>query len=285
MIKQFPRLFERMKLRRHSRTHIQENKKQSLQMSSAAIISIPPGAKIFVDDIDRGVTSSAIISDIDSSTTHTLKLVLDGHEDYIDNFFTVTDGYVETYYIFPIPISHSTQIGNLSITSSFVNTEFMAMTTSTGIETFIDGIAPTTFNDIPSGIYGYETYSAGPPESSSMGSFEILSGRTTYLDLSLGPIDPGMAGTLIESIPPGADIYVDGSSINAKTAFFRGFTPENHTYELRMPEYQTKTGSFTPVLNMPTIISDVLQPISDSGSVIMVAGAVVLGLTVISGTK
>ncbi len=294
--KLFPKLYPKIKLRTRSRIHIQnvykQNNKQnnrqlslqnlSLQTGSAAIISIPPGAKIFIDDIDTGIKSSAIISDIDSLSTHTLKLTLDGYEDYIDDTFEVSDGSIDAYYALLIPTPYSTQTGNLNITGSLSNTEFGAVTMSTGIETSIDGITPTTFSDIPAGIYAYEASSAGPPESVSMGIFEVLPGRTTNFNISLGPIDPSMAFTLIESIPIGADIYVDGYPLGAKTSFFRGFTTENHTYELRKPGYQTKTGSFLPVIDIPNIVSETLQPTSDSGSVILIAGAAVLGMIITS---
>ncbi len=287
MFTQQPKLFPKMKLRTRSRIHKQSNVnkqliikndigQRSLQTGSAAIISIPPGAKIYIDDVDTGVKSSAIISDIDSSTTHTLKLTLDGYEDYIDDNFTVSEEYIDSYYILPIQTPYSTQTGNLKITSSLDNTEFGAMTMSTGVETPINGIAPTTFNDIPAGIYGYEAYSLGPPELASMGSFEILPGRTTNFNIPLGPADSSMAFTLIESVPSGANIYVDGSYMNAETSFLRGFTTENHTYEIRKLGYQTKTGSFTPVLDIPNIVSETLQPASDSGSAALLAVAAVV---------
>lgn len=92
MTTKFPRLFERMKLRK--RIHMQNNKQSSLQTSGTAIISTPPSAEIFIDDTDTGIKSSAIISDIESVTTHTLKLVLDGYEDYTEvpqgDYSTVT---------------------------------------------------------------------------------------------------------------------------------------------------------------------------------------------------
>jgi hypothetical protein len=279
MTTQFPRLLERIKFGTPSITCDQNNKQLSLQTGSAVIISIPPGAEIFIDDIDTGIKSSAIISGITSSpTTHVLKLVLDGYEDYIDNTFTVPDGAISSYYILPIPTHLSTQTGNLNITSAIGNTEFGANTTSTGVDTPINGTAPATFSNIPAGIYGYEAHVAGPPEYASLGTFEILPGQTTNFDISLGPVDPTMAFVMIESIPMGADIYIDGAPIDAKTSFLRNYTIASHTYELRMPGYQTKTGSFTPVLDMPNIVSETLQKTSgDSGSLILVAGVAALG--------
>jgi hypothetical protein len=282
------KLFQRIKFRTPSNIHMQNNRQLSLQTGGAAIISIPPGAEIWIDDTDTGVKSSAIISDITSSpATHVLKLVLDGHEDYIDNAFTVPDGSIGSEYILPIPTPISTQTGNLNITSILSNTEFGAVTTSTGIETNITGTAPDTFPNIPAGIYGYEAYVTGPPEQASMGSFEILPGQTTNLNISLASTDPTLAMVLIESIPSGADIYIDGHSIGAKTSFLRSFTAENHTYELRKSGYQTKTGTFTPVIDIPNIVSETLQVSSqqasgDSGSMILVAGVAVLGLMMMS---
>jgi hypothetical protein len=288
---QHKKLFQRIKFGTSSNIHMQGNKQLSLQTGSSAVISIPPGAEIWIDGTDTGVKSSAIISDITSSPIeHILRLVLDGHEDYIDNTFTVPDGSIDSEYILPIPIPLSTQTGNLNITSILSNTEFGAVTTSTGVETNIYGTAPHTFSGISAGTYGYEAYVTGPPEYASMGSFEILPGLTTNLNISLGPTDPTVAMTLIESIPSGADIYIDGHSVNAKTSFLRGFTAESHTYELRKSGYQTKTGSFTPVIDIPNIVSEILQPAtqqagSDSGPIIMAAGVVALGLMMTSKTK
>jgi hypothetical protein len=282
------KLFQRIKFRTPTSTYAQNNKQLSLQTGGSAIISIPPGAEIFIDDNDTGIKSSAIISDITSSpATHVLKLVLDGHEDYIDNAFTVPDGSIDSEYILPIPSPLSTQTGSLNITSILSNTEFGAVTTSTGVETNIYGTAPDTFPNIPAGTYGYEAYVTGPPEYASMGSFEILPGQTTNLNISLASTDPTLAMVLIESIPSGADIYIDGHSIGAKTSFLRSFTVENHTYELRKFGYQNKTGSFIPVINYPNIVSETLEPSSqqasgDSGSMILVAGVAVLGLMMMS---
>lgn len=250
--------------------------------NSVAIISIPPGANVHIDGADIGVTSSAIIPDIDTSEQHTLELFLDGYENYIDNTFTVPSDHVGMEMVLLTPISHSSQTGNLNVTSNFIDTEFNAVTMSTGTEQSIGGTIPTTFNTISSGIYGYSAYKSTLPKSASMGSFEILPDKTTDLDVSLGPIDPGMALTVIESIPSGADIYIDGDLIGAKTSFMRNFTAEEHTYELRKPGYKTKKGSQILVACTPNIISEHLQPAEDAGSALMIAGTLTLGVMMMS---
>ena len=287
MTGKFQKLFQMTSLRRQVKPFMmgQSAQQNSLQTGSIAIMSIPPGARIFIDDTDTGVNSSAIIADIDSTTSHTLKLVLDGYQDYIDNALIVPDGSIGIYPIpiLMVPISPPTGTGNLNVTSIPDGVEFRITTMSTTPETEIIDVAPTTISDIPAGLYKYEAAISGPPDySDTMGTFEIVAGQTTDLSISLTLSDPALTPVLIESVPPGADIYIDGSLLSAKTSFLGNFNEDTHTYELRKPGYQTKTGSFTPVLDYPNIVSETLQHESGIGSIVLIAGVATIGAMIMS---
>lgn len=286
MAGQFQKLFRMTSLRRQVKPFMmgQSAQQNSLQTGSIAIMSIPPGARIFIDDNDTRVNSSAIVADIDSTTSHTLKLVLDGYQYYIDDALIVSDGSIDIYPpILMVPISPPTGTGNLNVTSIPDGVEFRVTTMSTTPETEIIDVAPTTISDIPAGLYKYEAAISGPPDySDTMGTFEIVAGQTTDLNISLTLYDPALTPVLIESIPPGADIYIDGSLLSAKTSFLGNFNEDTHTYELRKLGYQTKTGSFTPVLDIPNIVSETLQHESGIGTNILIAGVATIGIMMMS---
>lgn len=65
------------------------------EVGSAHIVSVPTGAKIFIDNIDFQQTTPAIISNI-SSGTHTYKLTYPGYTD-VDGILFIKTG--ETYEI------------------------------------------------------------------------------------------------------------------------------------------------------------------------------------------
>ncbi len=249
------------------------------------VLAIPPGARIYLDDIDTGVNASAIISDV-SINTHTIELKLPGYNDFTETF-TMTEP-EETRLISTImtPIVPPIGVGSLNVTSTPSNAEFYIYSET---EEIANGITPTLepITNIPTGIYGYEAGIAENGTSVAMGSVTIKAGETTNLHIPIPPYSPDNGIVAIESIPVGADIYIDGEPIDTKTSYMTLMSPGLHTYELRKPGYQSKSGDLTVVTgyDMPTIISETLLPVSDIGAVVMLAGAVAVGMMLVPKKK
>ena len=219
------------------------------------VMSIPPGARIYYDDVDIGINSSAIISNVTPNVPHNVRLVLPDYQEYIEQNITIIPGEVRILYIILTPITPPVEFGNLNVTSTPVDgVEF-------GLYTGEMDVTPVTLYDIPAGINAYESGLTG--YNGVMGSVIIRAGETTNLNIPLQLSDPNMGIVLIESIPMEANIYIDGLPIGAHTSFATLMSPGLHTYELRLFGYKSVIGEFTVVTgyNDPAIISVILETI------------------------
>jgi hypothetical protein len=239
----------------------------NIPLGSIAIISIPPGARIYIDNTDIGINSSALITDITPFVTHSIRLTLSGFEDFTDDIY-VSPGITSVTFAILTPLVPPIETGNLSVTSTPNGVSF-------GTETGHSGIAPQTISDITVGIHGYEAY-LDENYSYAVGTFEIKSGQTTNVHIPLVLMTPDMGYALIETIPLGADIYIDGNSIGTKSSFLATLPAGLHTYELILAGYKTETGNFSVTAGDQTItiISKVLEPQAQAGGAGMLFGIV-----------
>lgn len=239
------------------------------------VVSIPPGGRIYLDENDTGINSSAIIADIIPNTPHNVRITLSNYLDYESGSIIVSPDGTEFIFVVMTPIIPPTGVGNLNVTSIPDGVEFWLYTEESGI-------TPITLYDIPAGINAYEAYIEG--YNGAMGSVTIKSGMTTDLNIPLQPYTENMGVVIIESIPIGADIIIDDLSINTKTSFMTLMSPGPHTYELRLPGYQSKSGSFTVVTgyDTPAIISETLQPISGTGMATILLGSAAIGMMLVT---
>lgn len=251
----------------------------NLQTGKIIVLAIPPGARIYIDDVDTGVNASAMISDISISVPHTIKLTLSGYNDFEDEFTMTESGETMLISTIMIPTIPPVGTGSLNVTSTPSEAEFYIYSETDEIA---NEITPTLepITDIPAGIYAYGAGIAQNGVSEAMGSVIIKAGETTNLHIPLPSYSPDNGVIAIESIPIGANIYIDGETINTKTSYATMMAPGPHTYELRMSGYQNKSGEFIIVTgyDMPVIVSETLQPVSGTGTMVMLAGAVVLGM-------
>jgi hypothetical protein len=252
------------------------------------ILSIPPGPRIYLDDIDTGVNASAMISDIIPDIEHIVTLKLSGYTDYTSEPINIGSG--ETWLISTVmsPIVPPVGTGSLNVTSTPSGAEFFIFSETAEIA---NDITPTStpITNIPAGIYAYDAGISYNGTSGAMGSVIIKAGETTDLNIPLPDYSPDNGIIAIESIPVGADIYIDGEPINTKTSYATMMAPGPHTYELRLPGYITASGEFTVVTgyDIPTIVSVQLQPegAGESSGIVLVVGAAVLGMMALSKPK
>lgn len=235
-------------------------------------VSIPPGARIWYDGTDTGITTSAIISNVTPGVDHTIEFKLSGYAVYTDTI-NIASGETDGEFIVLEPSTFPTETGDLHVTSTPNGVSF-------GLYTGGTGTAETTLTGIPALVNAYEAGLTG--YSSALGSVIIKPGVITDLNIVLQPeiVNSGLA--IFETIPMGADIYIDGLLTGAKTSYATFLAPGSHTYELRLEGYPTITGDFVVVTGTdnPAIVSAVLR--SESSGIIMLAGVAVLGMMVLS---
>lgn len=250
----------------------------TLQTGNLAVISIPPGARIYIDNIPTDTYSSSIVANI-STGVHSIKLSLPGYIDYIDDT-TISDGETGMFLAIMEPVTPPTGTGTLDVTSAPTGVEFGLYRGLIGTET-----APVSISDIPAGINAYEADNV-VDYGMSLGSFVIEDGKTTNLHIPLFPEATEMGFVAIETIPIGAQIFIDGVDIGARTSYMTIIESGIHTYELRLPGYQTVKGEFTVVTSingfgMPTIISVTLNKESSIGAIVLI-GTAAIGMMLLS---
>ncbi len=238
------------------------------------VLTIPPGGRIYYDLIDTGMNASAIIADVASNISHNVKITLADYQDF-ETSIAIDPGQTGYIYTIMTPITPPVGIGNINVTSTPDGVAFELYTGE-------NGTAPTVISDIPAGINLYE---AGGLEGYNWaaGSFTIKDGKTIDLNIPLQLFTENMGLVVIESIPMGTDIYIDGSPIGTKTTFITMMSAGIHTYELRLNGYVSKSGNFTIVTgyDIPVIISETLQPVS-TGTAIILLGGTAVGLMMLS---
>lgn len=254
------------------------------ETGSAAIISLPPGARIYIDGIDTEVNSSAIIGNLEPGTCD-ITLILEGYEEYTESV-DISPEYLELIFAILTPLIPPVGTGTLNVTSDLAGVEFC---TETATAEYICEEAPTTLYDLPAGYYGYEAW-ISEDYTFAVGTFLIEDGKTTNLNIPLFPLPENYGYAWIESIPIGANIRIDGEPLGTKTGFLVTLPSGPYTYGLTLPGYQSKSGPFTVIqateeYDVSTIISETLQPTGLTGTALLMVGVIAVGAIIMTQTK
>ena len=249
--------------------------------TEVTFISNPPGAQIFIDGIEwwpGAVTAAdgATFRGI-SPGTHTYELRMAGYQSATGTFELALD----TPIVVPPPA------GSVSFSSI-----------PAGAEIFIDGadqgvMTPNTVTNVPPGDHIYLLKLAGYNDYS--GTVSVVSGQTATVTATLTPTcipawncesplngyendgcgnrrenstcNPPQIGSIsFASIPPGAEIYIDGADQNIKTpATISDIPVGTHTYAFKQTGYIDVTGTVDVVLNRTTVASATLIPVAKPG--------------------
>jgi len=235
-----------------------------IHRGNIAISSNPIGAKIYIDNLDTGLTTPATIGDI-LVGTHIYQLSLSG---YIDNTglfdiahdkITIVDTLLELAYT-----------GNLNISSNPI-----------GARIYIDGldtelITPSIIYNIYTGLYAYELELEG--HRIYRNSVDIIQDQVAEVQINLVQI----TGSLYFSTnPEGATIFIDNLDTGLTTpATITDIPVGQHIYTLIMGNYSEYTGTINVLEGSITNIEDVLIPIegcilfesSPSGAELIIEG-------------
>ena len=228
-----------------------------LQSPDTGILHInsePPGATIYIDDIERiGLATPTIITDIPVGT-HTYRLSMSGYDDNIGTFDIIID---------KITIIDATLIpltpGYLYISSI-----------PTGAKIYIDDIeridivTPAEIRELPVGPHTYRLSISGYEDNT--GTFDIITGQITIIEVTLGSLVQNTGYLYVSSTPLGAEIFIDSIDQELVTPMIiPNLFPGTHTYVLSLPDddYIDKIGSFDITSGNITVVSETFTTIED----------------------
>jgi hypothetical protein len=192
---------------------------------SASFSSNPTGAEIWIDGVDKGITTPSTVTGL-SPTTHSYTLKLSGYKD-TNGSFSVTSG---TTAIVPLV----TFQGNAYFTSTPTGARIYIDDADTGVNT------PGTVTGLSAGSHSYKLRLSG---------YADFSGSLTATDASTISVSSIFtASAYLTSTPSGASIYLDGGLTPTGTtnATITNLTEGTHTYKLTLAGYTDyTTGSFS----------------------------------------
>lgn len=199
---------------------------------SIHFVTLPAGAKIYLDGADQKVRTDNTISNIPSGD-HKFILTLLGYND-MEGTVTVSQGKVTEVYA-PLTSLSPGGKGALYIDSTPAQAAIAINGQAQGQKT------PATVTDLPAGSHeltlsrtGYQDYT---------GTITITAGRTLYLRPTLSILSG--TGTLeISSTPAGARVYIDGADTEKITpATILSLASGQHKYRLVLSGYSDATGT------------------------------------------
>lgn len=207
---------------------------------------------------NKGISTESKL--IKTTLTNTVTVVIDerivtispGNVQIYDVPISVTDLPNGTYNICaesickPISVSKPVDAtGNVNITS-----------VPNGADIYIDGelkdvYTDTTISGLSPGTHTFTLKLTG--YNNTTGSFAIVAGTTTYIYITLSPLEPATGSISITSIPIGASIWIDGEQqfdihdqplVTPKT--ITGLSPGNHNITLKLSGYN----DYNTILNV-----------------------------------
>ncbi len=200
---------------------------------SIDIRSDPIGAEIFLDDIDKGVVTPSVLTNI-TAGSHIIRLTKQG---YLPVETTITVDMDTTDFVF---LTFLYPLGSLSFVSTPPGAEiFLALTGQTPEDQGI--VTPATIS-LQIGSYDYILRLDGYNDIT--GTADVTQGITTPVSADL-ILSEGCVS--FSTDVPGASIRIDGILQEGVTtpAIICGLTVGPHTYELALTGYQTITGDVT----------------------------------------
>lgn len=239
-------------------------------IGSLTISSVPSGARIYIDNIDSGYVTSATVSNI-AQGSHTYKLILTGYKDATGTF-NITAGEtttvsaitlvqrVGTLKFFSAPVGATISIGGVS----------KGTTTETGL---VVSNLPIGSTDYTATLAGYDIYN---------GTETVIEDITTSITITLTPTITGKGSLVIDTIPHGAEIFIDGTDKQLVTPHtFTGMDVGGHAYQLQKSGYYTISEIFAITAGETTTITKTLQStgtVEAGGTAMLFIGLAALGI-------
>lgn len=232
-------------------------------MGNVTMTSTPAGARIYINNIDTQFMTPATISNV-LQGTHTYKLVFTGYKDATGSF-NITAGQTTT-----VPnVVLIQRLGGLRFFSAPIGAEIFIGLISKGVTTDT-GLAvsnlPIGLTDFVAKLATYDEY-----HGSVVVEEDITKDVTITLVLSIA----GKGSLYIETNPPGAEIFIDGTDKNVVTPMtITNLDVAGHTYELRLSGYNNISETFIITEGRTTTIIKTLQVTSGGAG----GGGMIFGL-------
>lgn len=183
--------------------------------------SIPPGARIIVDDVDTGKVTPYMVCGL-TLGLHTYKLTIVGYQS-VTGTVDLTSGH-------GVAVSSTLPVAKGVISFSSI---------PSGAEVFLDGadqgvITPVTITDVSVGPHSFTLKLTGFNDYSR--TVEVIESQTSQISVSLVPVEGCVYFT---SIPPGARIFIDDVERSGiKTpALVCSLNIGSHVYKLTLAGY------------------------------------------------
>lgn len=241
-------------------------------VGNVVFVSVPTGADIYIDSKSMVVKTPITITDIKAGD-HTFSLKLTGYED-LNGTMTVLSGSSINVYSTLTKLTPGT--GSINITSHPMGADVWIDGKDTGLTTS----GATVIDSIPPGNHTYTLTMTGFQDKT--GTFTIVSGQTTFLDVELVPLTT--IGSLeISSDPSGARVYIDDKDMSRTTpATILSLAAGDHTYKLVLSGYKEISGIFTIESGKATTVHIVLEKSVGieigTGVAIAIAGALAIAI-------
>lgn len=242
---------------------------------SLMFVSVPVGAKIFIDSKDTGQVTTATIDKL-TAGAHKYTLKYNGYNDS-NGDVTVQAGGLVT-----VPVTMTVQspsTGAVLVNSNPMGAEIFIDSMDTGQTT--SGMA--TVSGIPPGQHTLLLKMSGFQDKSM--TFSVTAGQTTNLLLELIPLVT--IGELdIDSEPSGARIYINDKDTGYATpSNISNLKEGDYTYKVILSGYKDVAGGFTITPKEITKVHVVFEKAGigvEAGTGIILAGVAVVGLMIAS---
>jgi hypothetical protein len=218
------------------------------ETGSLHVVSTPPGASIYVDNVLKG-TSNATISGI-APGTRTVKLVLSGYQDW-EQSFSVTAGATTEVAAVLVPVPPSAEPGYLTVFTFPIHVQAKINGNVLGTTPLIDAIVEPGIYTLTLSAPGYKDYQT---------TITIVSEQTLRLPLIImqkgtNPPPPTLTPTVTTTVtssgtgaisvkytfPKNVDIYLNGHYEGKSPRVISGLAPGEYELMVTLPGYQTKT--------------------------------------------
>lgn len=208
---------------------------------NASFTSNPPGARIWIDNIDKGLDTPGTVTGL-SAGSHTYKLAKAGYVDATGNFSTA----IGQNTIVPLV----TFGGSASFTSSPTGARIWIDSVDRGVNT------PNTISGLSPGSHSYTLKLTGYVDTT--GSFSVTTGSTTIVPTVT--LTQSTGSVSFTSTPSGARIFInDIDQIVYTPNTISGLSAGSYTYKLTLVGYTDATGPFSITVGQTTNVSTILS--------------------------
>jgi len=198
---------------------------------SIKITSTPSAATVYLDNVNKGTTPLNL--DNVGAGSHAILLKKTGYNDYRTNI-NVVSGQTATLSATLTPVGQKT--GALNIKSNPSGATIM-------IDTVSKGTTPATVSNLLSGTHTLVLKKTGYKDYTVIVS--VMAGRTTNLSYTLTKLPPTTGSIVVNSIPSGATILLDGTSKGTTNRTLEDIAPGTHAIVVKKEGYVSNTTNVT----------------------------------------